>query len=97
MNPIKLVDRSGGILGAILIPEEAARRLHIQGHLHITPPTEVRFSSFPTDDLQVRDVVIAPSHVREDAVMLINGTLWDFEKCKDCFFIPGYAFSQREK
>lgn len=81
-------------MGAIVIPEAAAERLFRTGQLNIHSPPDVRFGERMNEPGGHNDVVIIPAPNRSDAVMMVAGTLWDFEKCRDCFFIPGFAFSQ---
>ena len=94
MIPLKLVDQTGNILGAIIIPNPALMRLITEQMVtfHGTPPISAFRPEAPDDGIIDNHFVrIGPSHVRDDAVMIYQGTLYDFERCAGCFFIPGYA------
>lgn len=96
MTPLKLVDQMGDILGAIVIPDRAMALLFRDKQLvfYPPPPSVIGWSNrdAPPDVVEIRRVVIIPSYSHTDAVMIADGTLWDFERCGGCYFIPGYDF-----
>lgn len=97
-NIIELVALDGSIEGAIIVPDSAMELWLRRNEIHILIPPEVKFWSReapPDDHVRLNEVVIVQSPSRSDAAMIVLGTLWDFEKCKGCFFIPGYEFSKR--
>lgn len=96
MNPIKLVGADGNILGAIILPDGAFETLAVRKQFNIYPPMPVQtFGAKPEDTVMLKEIIIIPAPSRPDAVVIVVGTLYDFEKCHGCFFIPGYAFTMR--
>jgi hypothetical protein len=98
MTPLKLVDEMGEILGAVILPNPALMRLMTQRTvvLYWTPPLSAFRSDAPGGEVIDNHAVrLGPAHVRDDAVMIFQGTLYDFERCAGCFFIPGYAFTMK--
>lgn len=96
MTPIKLVDHSGDILGAILVPDDAREALSVGRGCSFYMPKEIKvFNAKPEDEIRDNKIIIVPAPMRDDAVMIAVGSIYDFEKCRDCFFIPGYAFTMK--
>lgn len=94
MKPLKLVDHDGSILGAVLVPDHAMEEWIRHQTIRLLVPPDVKVAwppESPADMVRLNEIIIVPSPSRSDAVMIAIGTLWDFEKCKGCFFIPGYA------
>jgi hypothetical protein len=98
MATLKLVDRAGNIMGAIVIPDAKVARFAQDQRLTIQYVDALPVSSYPPHNMENVDshihiITIVPAHTRSDAVMLAEGALYDLEKVEGCFFIPGYAFS----
>jgi hypothetical protein len=96
MTILKLVEADGSILGGIVIPDRQVAALFQRQELvlHYVDPPSISFSrSAPPDIANVHRIVIIAHSSRDDAVMLAQGDLWNFEKVPGCFFIPGYAMT----
>lgn len=96
---LKLVEPHGEILGAIVIPDRAMMTFIRDKVLIFYPmtPVETSFRVAPPDFVKVRRILIVPAHSQDDAVMLMEGSLYDFERIAGCFFIPGYALTMKER
>ncbi len=97
MTILKLIAPDGEIMGGIVLPPSAIEILIREKTLCLYAPSDPpkAFDRTPLADIQMNTVRIEPSHARRDGVMIVEGNLWLFEKCSGCFFIPGYAFSQK--
>lgn len=95
MTPLKLMSHSGEVLGAVIVPEaaEAILRGGKSFVFHYVPPVA---AFAPPSPVQIgHNVMLAPYYRGDDAVMLMTGDLWTFEKIPGCIFIPGYAFARK--
>jgi hypothetical protein len=96
VNPIKLRDRDGSLLGAVIVPRPHPEKLPKEMEFHYMPP--VSFSTYGNpnrlETVELRTVVLVNDYW-PDAAMLARGTLYDFERCEGCFFIPGYDFTMK--
>lgn len=93
MTMLKLVDETGEILGAIIMPDVAVTNLFTSRTVTFYGRPSVTAFPLRSTDIDVADhrVVVGLAHSRDDAVMLYQGTLYEFERVAGCFFIPGYA------
>lgn len=95
MTMLKLVSPSGEIMGAIVVPESVLIGPLKENHLHIyfIPPVPSFLSKEEMNSpIVFPRITIIPASAPRDAVMIVEGSLYDFEKIPGCFFIPGYDF-----
>ena len=95
MNPIKLRDLDGSLLGAVIVPEPHPEKLPREMVFYWKPPISFSYGDPGNhESIDLHRVVLLTDYW-PDAAMLAEGTLYDFEKCKGCFFIPGYDFTMK--
>lgn len=96
MTTLKLCDQTGDILGAIIVPDVTAFNAMRELVFHYAPPIRVTFSREPVpDSIELQRIIFIPALGRRDAVMLVQGSMWDFEKVEGCFFVPGWDFAMK--
>lgn len=96
MTTLKLCDEVGDILGAVIVPDVAVFNAKQELVFHYTPPPRVNFGREPTQDsIALNRIVFIPAMGRRDAVVLVQGSMWDFEKVEGCFFVPGWDFAMK--